>query len=240
MVERRDTRSLEELFDESVRLEPIERGRLVADLRTRAGALGKPSGDRAGDRTRHRVTTGATGELKRSAVDALEKVRDRTAAALPAPAAPPAPATPPPVGGRVRVETLGLEGILVAVHGDDAEIEARGKRLRVPVGHLRAVEATTKPAGGGVTLAVAADTAAPEELNVIGCRVDDALSRVEKYLDQALLGGMEQLRVIHGHGTGQLRRAIAGFLDEHPLVAAFQPAAPEHGGRGVTVIQLKD
>ena len=70
--------------------------------------------------------------------------------------------------------------------------------------------------------------------------LDEALSRVEKYVDQALLGGVGQLRVIHGHGTGQLRRAIAGFLDEHPLVATFEAAAPEHGGRGVTVIELKD
>ncbi|MXW35989.1 MAG: endonuclease MutS2, partial [Chloroflexi bacterium] len=112
-------------------------------------------------------------------------------------------------------------------------------RLHVPAAHLRVVEATPA-AGGGVTVAVAADTDAPQELNVIGCRVDDALSRVEKYVDQALLGGLGQLRVIHGHGTGQLRRAIAGFLDEHPLVAKFQAAAPEHGGRGVTIIELKD
>ena len=212
---------------------------IVSDLRARAGALVKPAGGQAADRPRQRVTTGATGELKRAAVDALEKVRDRSAQTLPAPPEPPAAATPPPVGSRVRVESLGLEGILVAIHADDAEIEARGKRLRVPAGHLRKVAAMTA-ARGGVTVAVTADTDAPQELNVIGCRVDDALSRVEKYVDQALLGGLAQLRVIHGHGTGQLRRAIAGFLDEHPLVAKFEPAAPEHGGRGVTVIELKD
>ena len=212
---------------------------IVKDLRARAGALVKPAGDQTGDRPRQRVTTGAAGELKRAAVDALERIRDRSAATLPAPPEPPAPDTPPAAGSRVRVENLGLEGTLVAIHGDDAEIEARGKRLHVPAGQLRAVAATTT-ARGGVTVAVAADAAAPEELNVIGCRVDDALSRVEKYVDQALLGGLGQLRVIHGHGTGQLRRAIAGFLDEHPLVAKFQAAAPEHGGRGVTVVELKD
>ena len=46
--------------------------------------------------------------------------------------------------------------------------------------------------------------------------------------------------MIHGHGTGQLRRAIAAYLGEHPLVAKFEAAPPEHGGRGVTVIELKD
>ena len=212
---------------------------IVSELRTRAGALVKPAKGQAVERARQRVTTGATGELKRTAVDAIEKVRERSATALPAPPQPRAPTTPPPVGSRVRVESLGLEGTLVATHGDDAEIEARGKRLRVPAGNLRLVEPVAAT-GGGVTVAVASDGGTPQELNVIGCRVDDALARVDKYLDQALLGGPGQLRVIHGHGTGQLRRAIAGLLDEHPLVAKFEPAAPEHGGRGVTVIELKD
>ena len=214
---------------------------IVSAARTRAGALVKPPQRRTADRPQ--IATGATGALKRAAVEALEAVRDRAAATLPPPATPPPatppPATPPPVGSRVRVESLRLEGILVATRGDDAEIEARGKRLHVPAGNLRQVEPAAA-AGGGVTVAVAADTATPQELNVIGCRVDDALARVEKYVDRALLDGQEQLRVIHGHGTGQLRRAIAHFLGEHPLVAKFAPAAPEHGGRGVTVIELED
>ena len=214
---------------------------VVNDVRTRAGALVRlATKDRSADRPR--VTTGVTGELKRAAVDALEKVRERSAVPAPGPAVPappPAPATPPPVGSRVRIESLGLEGTLVSLHGDAAEVQARGKRLRVDSGNLRAATAPAA-SGGGVTVAVAASTEAPEELNVIGCRVDDALSRVEKYVDQAVLGGLSQLRVIHGHGTGQLRRAIAGFLGEHPLVAKFEAAAPEHGGRGVTVIELKD
>jgi len=209
---------------------------IVGDIRDRAGTLVRAAKEPSTGRKR--VATGVTGELKRTAVDALEKVRARSVSAAPPTAEPQAPAAPPAVGSRVRVESLGLEGILVAVHGDDAEIEARGKRLHVPAGNLRLAAAA--PAGGGVTVAVAANTETPQELNVIGCRVDDALSRVEKYVDQALLGGVGQIRVIHGHGTGQLRRAIAAFLDEHPLVAKFEAAAPEHGGRGVTVIELKD
>ena len=216
---------------------------VVNDVRTRAGALVRLAKDRSADR--QRITTGVTGELKRAAVDALAKVRERSAGPAPAPAAPaavaapPAPATPPPVGSRVRIESLGLEGTLVSLHGDAAEVQARGKRLRVDTGNLRVATAPAA-AGGGVTVAVAASTEAPQEINVIGCRVDDALSRVERYVDQAVLGGLVQLRVIHGHGTGRLRRSIAGFLGEHPLVAKFEAAAPEHGGRGVTVIELKD
>ena len=78
------------------------------------------------------------------------------------------------------------------------------------------------------------------DLNVIGCTVDDALARASKYLDRALLQEQRHLRVIHGHGKGHLRRAIAAFLGEHPLVSRFAPASPEQGGGGVTEIELKD
>jgi DNA mismatch repair protein MutS2 len=70
--------------------------------------------------------------------------------------------------------------------------------------------------------------------------VDEALSRAERFLDEALLGELRTVRVIHGYGTGQLRRAIAGFLQRHPLVATFSPAPAEQGGGGVTVVELKE
>jgi DNA mismatch repair protein MutS2 len=78
------------------------------------------------------------------------------------------------------------------------------------------------------------------DLNVIGCSVDEALGRVDRFLDEALLADGRLLRVIHGHGTGQLRRAIGDYLHQHPLVARCQPAPPEQGGSGVTVVELKD
>jgi DNA mismatch repair protein MutS2 len=80
----------------------------------------------------------------------------------------------------------------------------------------------------------------PADLNVIGCTVDEAITRAERFLDESLLGDQRVVRFIHGHGTGQLRRALAGFLQQHPLVARFQTAPPEQGGGGVTVVELKD
>jgi DNA mismatch repair protein MutS2 len=78
------------------------------------------------------------------------------------------------------------------------------------------------------------------ELNVIGCTVDEALSRLEKFLDDATVTDQRELRIVHGFGTGQLRRAIAAFLDGHPLVARHQAAPQNHGGGGATVVELKD
>jgi DNA mismatch repair protein MutS2 len=80
----------------------------------------------------------------------------------------------------------------------------------------------------------------PSELNVIGCTVDEALSRVERFMDESLLNDQRVLRFVHGYGTGQLKRAITGFLQQHPLVASIAPAPPNQGGGGVTVAELKD
>ena len=83
-------------------------------------------------------------------------------------------------------------------------------------------------------------TGSLSELNLIGCTVDEALTRAERFLDETMLTDQRSVRVVHGFGTGQLRRAIAGFLKQHPLVAHFEEAPPNQGGGGVTVVELKD
>ena len=67
-----------------------------------------------------------------------------------------------------------------------------------------------------------------------------ALSKAERFLDESLLTDQRTVRLIHGYGTGQLKRALADFLQQHPLVARFDPAPPNQGGGGVTVVELKD
>ena len=78
------------------------------------------------------------------------------------------------------------------------------------------------------------------ELNLIGNHVDEAIERTQKFLDDALLSELKSVRIIHGYGTGQLRRAVAEFLRTHPLVASFGPAPDNQGGGGVTVVELKE
>ena len=70
--------------------------------------------------------------------------------------------------------------------------------------------------------------------------MDEALSKAERFLDESLLTDQRTVRFIHGYGTGQLKRALAGFLQQHPLVARFDSAPPDQGGGGVTVVELKD
>jgi DNA mismatch repair protein MutS2 len=75
---------------------------------------------------------------------------------------------------------------------------------------------------------------------VIGATVDQAIDRVGRFLDDTLVTDQQQVRIVHGHGTGQLRRGIAAYLKGHPLVAKFYPAPAEQGGDGATIVELKE
>ena len=123
---------------------------------------------------------------------------------------------------------LGLEGVVTALHDGTAEVDVRGKRMRAQrarsAGRRRprrrsrracSVNVELQPRDGSLT-----------ELNVIGCTVDEALTRAERFLDESLLTDQRDVRLIHGYGTGQLQRALAGFLQQHPLVANFAPRRP--------------
>ena len=139
---------------------------------------------------------------------------------------------------------------MTAVHNGTADLDVRGKRMRASLRDLRRIGGPAgAPAGGSgdqgpgrVTVSVDLQPreTTPADLNVIGCTVDEALARAERFLDESLLTDQRVVRLIHGYGTGQLRRALAGFLQQHPLVARFATAPPEQGGGGVTVVELKD
>jgi DNA mismatch repair protein MutS2 len=77
------------------------------------------------------------------------------------------------------------------------------------------------------------------ELNLIGKKTDEATDLTDKFLDEAFLNGLSEVRIIHGHGTGALRRAIAELLTGHPHVGSFKPAPQDQGGSGATIVALK-
>ncbi|EKP93973.1 endonuclease MutS2 [Thermaerobacter subterraneus] len=78
------------------------------------------------------------------------------------------------------------------------------------------------------------------EIHLRQLTVDEALARLDKYLDDAILAGVPQVRIIHGKGTGALRRAVHDYLRKHPAVASYRLGAPNEGGAGATVAVLKD
>nr|MDQ3071166.1 Smr/MutS family protein [Acidobacteriota bacterium] len=154
----------------------------------------------------------------------------------------------PAIGDRVRTGSLGFEGIVRAIEGNHAELDVLGKRIRASVSDLHPASGQRgAPAGqpqkGSVRVNVnlaERPGGSSSELKVIGCTVDEATSRAERFLDDAMLGDAKSLRIVHGHGTGQLRRALGKFFREHPLVAHVAAAPPNEGGDAVTIVELKD
>jgi len=77
------------------------------------------------------------------------------------------------------------------------------------------------------------------KIDVRGMRADEAISAVDKFIDTSFLYGLKQVEIIHGKGTGKLRKEIAEFLKRHPNVKSFRPGSWEEGGDGVTIVELK-
>jgi DNA mismatch repair protein MutS2 len=92
--------------------------------------------------------------------------------------------------------------------------------------------------GEGARISVPGKSAVAVELNIIGRTTDEARDLLEKYLDDAFLAGLTSVRIIHGKGTGALRRAVEEVLSAHPLVAEHRPGASSEGGGGATVATL--
>jgi DNA mismatch repair protein MutS2 len=188
------------------------------------------------------LSTGEAGEARAQAKVALEQVAERLSEGPEAAAGAAAGAAAPKVGDRVLLRGLGVEGRVIAVQAGEADVDVRGKRLRARAAELQVVggAAPAEPSKVNVSVMVNPRDGAATEINVIGCSVEEALGRLDRFLDDLLLTDERQIRIIHGFGTGQLRRAISEYLDRHPLVVTHQPAPQERGGGGVTVAELKD
>ncbi len=243
---REDTfkRRLDERIEERLREARREIDGVVNALKVRTDALASEAERRMAPRL---ISTGDTGSARSEARAAIEAIGNRLRS--PAEAAVPAPPSSesgpvPAVGDRVLVGAFGLEGVVQALHDREAEVDVRGKRLRTRLDELRVVAPAAavhaQPARVRVNVDLQPREGSLTELNVIGAHTDEAVARVEKFLDEALLSELKSVRIIHGYGTGQLRRAIADFLRVHAYVAHFAPAPDNQGGGGVTIVEFKE
>ncbi len=189
------------------------------------------------------VVAGATANLAEVAGRTSELVQESLGdAALEAALEPMAeaavPAGPPRPGDTVRLATLGLEGVLVRVDGDEALVQAGPVRTRVPFGSLTLVR-REKPPAPEVSISVPEAGPSPGlQLDLRGLTAEEALLRLDRYLDQAVRARLPWVRIVHGKGTGTLRREVRRMLGEHPLVVSYESATERDGGDGVTLAQL--
>jgi len=147
-------------------------------------------------------------------------------------------------GDRVLVSSFNAAGVISELYARDALVAIGGVKVVVPRSDLTAdrtqtVRKNAPPQWRAREPATTEVLAVPTEIDVRGMRVDDAMPLVDKALDSAALAGAQQLRIIHGKGTGQLGRGIRGFLKEHAQVAGLASASDREGGSGVTVVTLR-
>jgi dsDNA-specific endonuclease/ATPase MutS2 len=117
---------------------------------------------------------------------------------------------------------------------DEVNTSRVSGRVKAPLEELRSKAASTE-----LHLRSPRDASVGNELNLIGKKTDEAIDMIDKFLDQAFLSGATELRIIHGHGTGALRKAVTEFLSDHPHVERFAPAPQDQGGSGATLVTLK-
>ena len=150
-------------------------------------------------------------------------------------------------GARIRVRGFSKPVVLRRIDGSSAEIEAGPLRMKVAVDEITGVEGETAASKSGtagkrqdvMVTAQRPEGPAADEINVIGMTVEEATDRLDKFLDDAALAQKSQVRIIHGHGTGALRKGIGEFLSTHPLVEKHSFETEEHGGKAITVVELQ-
>ena len=132
----------------------------------------------------------------------------------------------------------------MAIDGNRAEIDVRGKRIQAKVKELRVISPPPAASAKQARVRVSVDLKPREgmlsEVNVIGMTVDQAVDRVSRFLDDTLVTDLHEVRIVHGHGTGQLRKGIAAFLKTHPQVEKYYAAPENQGGGGATIVELKE
>ena len=146
------------------------------------------------------------------------------------------------VGEKAEHRKFKVTGEVVSIDGEKAVLNVNGRKMTVERRDLVPKGAAPAPAparsrqidksGDAPTISA--------ELNLIGQRVDDALEESDKFLDRALLEGKQAVRIIHGFGTGTLRKAVREHLRKHPAVRSWRPGAENEGGDGATIAVLDE
>jgi DNA mismatch repair protein MutS2 len=177
---------------------------------------------------------------KRSLEEGRRRLNETAARIAPAPSEPlPASDLAALVpGATVVAEHLGVRGEIAAITGSTATVRAGSVTLRVPLAALRPVAPATERRGPSA-IRVPEKTGVGAELHLLGRTTDEAREMVEQYLDDAFMAGLPTVRLVHGKGTGALRKTVRTLLSAHPLVESFRDGEPSEGGAGATVAALK-
>ncbi|PRR75801.1 endonuclease MutS2 [Neomoorella humiferrea] len=155
-----------------------------------------------------------------------------------------APPTELQVGDTVFLVSLGQTGKVLSPPNEQREVQVQVGVLKINVNirELRLIKGEGKVPGkieskGWTVKSVSHEEVKPE-IDLRGLTVEEACHRVDAYLDDAVLAGLNQVRLIHGKGTGTLREALKDYLQQHPLVKSYRLGGAGEGGSGVTIVYI--
>lgn len=156
------------------------------------------------------------------------------------------------VGDFVEAPALGWRGLITALTEADVEIDSGGKRIRLGRGLVQRAknpkaqgpprwpaQAARSKSDSAAQARANDETPAQSQLMLVGMRVDEATPLVDKFLDDAFLADAPSVRIVHGFGQGRLRAAVRDLLKSHPHVTGFRDGAPNEGGAGATIVELR-
>ena len=150
----------------------------------------------------------------------------------------------PKRGDGVYIESLGQYGSIVGTPDSSGQVlvQVGAMKLKLPLGDLSRADTQDAPEPKQQRASQPSfklkRESVPMEVNLLGCNVEEALERADKYLDDAYLSGFHQARIIHGKGTGTLKAAIHNYLRSHPLAASYRLGGQGEGDTGVTIVEF--
>jgi DNA mismatch repair protein MutS2 len=211
--------------------------RIVQEMSDRAARELETVKDESARKTFQKKLTSAKAEASRE----LGREKEKVAPLVPSPATPVARQNLQLAeGSQVRVLSLSVTGRVTSTHGHDAEVLVGNIKLRRPISDLEIVGTAPIKLPENVHVNISTKQLEKNEINVIGRRVDEAVELTDKFLDDAFLAQVPSIRIVHGMGTGALRQAISELLSHHPHVSHFESAPHSEGGRGVTIVTLRE
>ena len=186
-------------------------------------------------------------QLQETAMEARKRLNKQLSLEEPLPKGKPLTPKTAKEGMTVFVTNLRKDGIIREVKGREALVSVGVLKITLPLQECLLVKDAPKPqperskyrAGTAHELFVAKAESAVQEVDVRGMTTDEAVPYVDRAIDDALLAGMTQVRIIHGKGTGALRAGLHAYLKTHRSVAAFAMANESLGGAGVTIVTVK-
>ncbi|EDN7997887.1 endonuclease MutS2 [Listeria monocytogenes] len=143
-------------------------------------------------------------------------------------------------GDNVRVLSLGQKGTLLNKISDkEWNVQIGIIKMKIKTVDLEYIQPEKPKKQRIITSVHSSGFPAKSELDLRGERYEDALQKVDKYLDEALLAGYPQVAIIHGKGTGALRTGVTEYLKNHRMVKSIRFGAAAEGGNGVTIVEFK-